>query len=77
MKQLLIFLAVMHCYIQTCSKGCLSCTPEDKCKICDLSEHYFLDENGVCVESELENCEMIDPENLCLQCEKGFYYDKV
>ena len=69
---LLILLLVLKLTREQCGKGCLKCTSEDKCLLCDTTESYRL-ENHQCTEHNPTNCKAISLEGECLQCSSGYY----
>ena len=52
--------------------GCLRCSSQGGCSLCDGSLGYALDKS-TCVKSTLANCAFILSENECGICHQGFY----
>ncbi len=61
----------------SCEKGCLKCSPDSNCEICDFLNHYSLTLSKTCEIKKVENCLYLDNSGKCLKCEKNFYQDKV
>lgn len=76
-KTRLIILLIMieFSFSQNCSKGCLSCGSDFKCKICDTPKFFALDNSRCRSVTELENCLSIDSNGKCLQCVANYYVD--
>ena len=56
-----------------CSIGCLSCTPDSKCLLCDTSNFFFLDESSSsCTFSQIPHCIYARQPGACSFCQSGF-----
>ena len=51
----IILFIILFNYALSCQLGCLKCSTENKCEICDISNNYFLSE-GTCSQSLMDNC---------------------
>ena len=60
--------------IQNCSKGCLKCSKENKCLLCDTSSNYYLS-TDFCLSTIQQNCSLINITGDCKICKKGFWLD--
>ncbi len=74
-KNLLIILITIHSIALECQKGCLKCSKEDKCLICDQTDFYIKNEKAECEKKISENCEQINKEGECLNCSENYYLD--
>ena len=75
-KLLITFLTIS--LIKTeCQKGCLKCSKEDKCLICDQTEFYKKNEKEECEKKILDNCVEMNMDGNCLNCETNYYLDGV
>lgn len=74
MKTLILLYALIKELKSKCDKGCLLCGANEKCKICDISNLYKLDQAGTtCVQVPASsNCYMIDTNDVCIQCNQGY-----
>lgn len=70
-KKALIFFLLLKYSLQ-CGNGCLKCSAEDICEVCDSQNAFFLKE-GKCESRAVQNCDLYNLEGKCLLCEKGFY----
>lgn len=52
---LVVLIFLLNQTLERCQKGCLSCTEEDKCRFCDISTNYKL-QNNDCVLVSTNNC---------------------
>lgn len=72
LKLHLIILLVLGLTIQTCIKGCLKCTTDNKCLLCDTTSNYKL-ENDSCTLVDHPNCAHINVNGDCLGCSDGYW----
>ncbi len=74
-KNLMLLGMLLSITIQKCQEGCLKCTQDDSCEVCDLTNFYTL--TGLeCEKVEKDNCVAINLEGQCLYCIGGFFLDK-
>jgi hypothetical protein len=73
-KLLMIFL-ILNRLKSVCDKGCLRCTPENTCELCDMMDFYKL-VNNACEKVVSENCLLINQSGECVACNQGFYIEK-
>ena len=71
-KLLFLFLTMTTVNSQNCSEGCLKCTKDAKCEICDIA-FGFVNTGVKCEKTTLENCAIPKSNVECLQCSKGYY----
>lgn len=76
MKKLVMIQLMMMILVQRCSKGCLKCTPDDKCQTCDSSKNYYLNEASDCQISGRVNCKSLNLSGECIECFSGFFKDQ-
>lgn len=57
-----------------CEKGCLKCSNENNCLLCDPI-NFYIKKNGGCETVEQENCLIIKENGQCLKCLPSFYID--
>lgn len=77
MKTLLLILTCLASQIACqCGNGCLRCSIENTCLLCDPLSNYYLQGN-TCVPSTQANCQVLSMNNSCLLCNKGFYLDLI
>lgn len=60
---------------QVCGIGCLKCTEDDFCEICDPTNSFYLSSNK-CQKSTKTNCRTIDRSDNCILCASGFFLEK-
>lgn len=76
---MILKLLVIACLAESlrgaCAKGCLSCSSEDTCIICDISNSYVLAE-GACVVSTKTNCQVLSNSDSCVLCKAGYKVDE-
>ena len=69
-KLLLLYLITKT--LQTCSKGCLKCSPPNTCEICDTTLKYILTDK-TCTLSPLQSCLYLNLSGECLTCDTNHY----
>ena len=74
MKLILVIAFLIAHSKQVCSKGCLKCSIDDECQICDVAKFYKLVDKK-CVISKPDNCLLIDLSGNCLSCEPNYYIE--
>ena len=74
LKKAFLVLTILHLTL-TCQPGCLRCSKQKKCLLCDTSKFYKL-ENSKCKKTQNENCQLINNFGKCKKCEKGFFLEK-
>lgn len=57
-----------------CNVGCLKCTPDSNCLICDVNNNYFLQMDS-CHQQSIPDCQIMSQSGLCLVCKPQFFYD--
>ena len=72
MKAMLLMLLMIGFSNQICNIGCLKCTLENKCILCDTLTFYKA-ENDSCVLVDQPNCNLINLGGDCLRCENGYW----
>ena len=72
LPSVLVLLLTIQTLKAACAKGCLKCSSEDKCIICDTTEDFYLKDDK-CLKLKPENCKNIDLAGNCLNCKSGFY----
>ena len=60
---------------ESCNKGCLVCGSDAKCKICDLTNYFKLDDGNCSRVTGIDNCLQIDSTGKCIVCESDYYVD--
>lgn len=80
-KHLLICLLAIQITQQACSTGCLHCSTDDVCQLCDPTKNLLLT-NGACVAvTLLANCEAYNLNSAsslggdCILCDSAHYYN--
>ena len=71
-KIILLISLIVNLWNSECTKGCLSCTTEDTCLLCDITNNYILSE-GSCTQIERANCKKYDFGGRCLKCDNEYY----
>lgn len=59
--------------VPQCMQGCLKCTADNACLVCDLELSYTM-LNGICQQTYQINCLLLAPNGPCLICSKDFYF---
>ena len=72
LKNYVILILVIGLTTQTCVKGCLKCTVDDKCVLCDTSSNYKLSADS-CSLVDLPNCSLINLSGDCNVCNDGYW----
>lgn len=75
-KKLFLTLLILHS-LTPCSPGCLSCTPPNRCSLCDSLQNYTLNSSSQCEKSSLQNCLYPNIQENCLLCSQTHYPDKI
>lgn len=75
MRYLLLAVALLaSSSLQVCNEGCLRCSPDNECLLCDFTNFYR--KNGqACIQEVVPYCLMADQNGGCLACEAGFMTD--
>ena len=60
--------------LQACEQGCLKCTAQNNCVLCDITQFYYLN-NGSCVKIAQNNCAFLRLNGNCAVCNAGYYID--
>lgn len=60
--------------LQACDRGCLKCTAQNECVICDVTNNYYL-QSGSCQVASITNCAALSLNGDCLQCGPSYYLD--
>ena len=68
----LILILLLGLTLQSCTKGCLKCTSENKCTLCDTTAFYKTNVD-TCALADQPNCNSINLLGECLSC-KGNYW---
>lgn len=55
MKSFAILIVLVDALFGSCGEGCLKCSSEDKCLICDFQNFYLLKENA-CEKTVIDFC---------------------
>lgn len=61
--------------VQQCTIGCLRCSANNQCLLCDISNGYYSSAT-TCLLSALSNCQLIGLAGGCVQCSTGYYLDQ-
>ena len=70
-KIIITTLLILH-KLQTCGKGCLSCS-NNKCKYCNnLRQYSSNSEKTKCIHNNIPNCQIFK-DNICIECSEGYY----
>ena len=72
--KIMFLFAMIKISISTCGEGCLSCTTDDTCLLCDKQNGFFLTSSNSCASLEIQNCLVYDVLGNCLQCKDYYYY---
>lgn len=72
MKTYLFTLFLLGLSMQSCTKGCLKCTSENKCTLCDTTTFYKSDGDS-CSVADQPNCSWINLSGECLICTDGYW----
>lgn len=64
---LLLLLVFTQLATSECDKGCLKCTTQGLCTLCDYTNKFRLIENH-CVQNGTENCKSFSVSGTCLSC---------
>ena len=73
-KKIYIFLILTTLTTSQCSEGCLKCSTEDKCLLCDTTKSYKTNVD-TCELTTLEACTFINQAGECLSCTTGYYIE--
>lgn len=57
---------------KNCDNGCLTCTPNDICLLCD-SSNFYVRSGYTCVKRYIENCEATIDGQTCQRCKNPYY----
>ena len=68
----LITLLILGLTAQNCIKGCLKCSSDGKCILCDTTSFYKTNADS-CSQIEQPNCEMINLLGDCISCQDGYW----
>ena len=60
--------------IGRCTHGCLKCSTQADCLLCDSLKGYYLSQGG-CSKAILENCAVADINGVCIACSSGYRRD--
>jgi hypothetical protein len=59
-----------------CHIGCLSCSENAECLLCDKLNFFYLNaDNKKCEHNFIENCIFAEDPGVCKYCEMGFFWD--
>ena len=72
MKTFIIILLILGLTTQSCTKGCLKCTAENKCILCDTTALFKTNADS-CATVDQSNCSVINLEGDCLGCDDGYW----
>lgn len=76
MKRVFLIAFLVSFSTQQCAAGCLKCSAQNSCLLCDSTTLYYLNSSAnACMRSALTNCQLIDQSNNCLVCANGYYVD--
>ena len=70
-----IFVNMLQVSLSLCGQGCLSCTQDNTCLLCDKQNGFFKSEGGGCELTLKQNCQIFDFKENCLQCSQNYYYN--
>ena len=74
MKNIIIAMIQFAFTQSDCTSGCLSCSDNNDCEVCDVTSGYYLEDNS-CQRSSVSNCQIFDLSGHCFVCEQGYYTD--
>ena len=72
MKKLIIYLFIITFTKNLCTKGCLKCTFDFKCLICDTT-NFYKSINNTCEKIIKPNCSKINLQGDCLTCKTSYW----
>lgn len=72
MNWLMIILLMMKTVLNECGKNCSICDSLNICLFCDVSSLYLL-KGQTCVYSNIDFCERLTINGICLGCKKNYY----
>ena len=70
----LIILLIIKSIIPECGKNCSICSPENTCRLCDITKSFILKEN-TCKYGVIDFCNYLTISGLCLSCAKNSFLD--
>lgn len=70
-KSIAILFILNHTMSQ-CGEGCLKCSTEKVCELCDTLNAFVLSEKE-CLYQPVENCKLYNLEGKCQSCISGNY----
>lgn len=74
MKRIVLLAFIIRTTFEQCQAGCLKCTPQNTCIICDSPNFYAL--NGTaCILTPKPNCSIINQIGNCVTCFPNFFFD--
>ena len=74
--KILFLLSLISIYNSNCSIGCLKCTEDNNCLICDNLDFYILSDNK-CELKQIDNCQKIEVNGDCTQCKPDYFLDTI
>lgn len=73
----LILLCLAKLTVQACGSGCIMCSLNNACLLCDWQQQYFLSKAGECKQlTPVENCQFSSFDGACFMCKAGHYLNE-